>query len=91
MAGTRIGQWVPPAAMFAVCVPLLHFPPAMLPVSWECGPGYHKPLFGRCVPDPGVPLLRYNRYAVSHSARQRRGHLPTPLRSMAPWGPTVHG
>ena len=76
--------------MYAVAMPLLHLPPAATAVSWDCGPGYHKPMFGRCVPDQGVPLYRTNRYAAAHGTQHSHARL-MPLRSMAPWGPNVRG
>ena len=88
MAGGNRGQWARHFAVLAIGLPLAHLPPSVTPVSWECGPGYHKPLFGRCVPDPGVPLLRLGRYTTTRHTRHAR--LPAPIRSMGPWGPTLH-
>ena len=75
--------------MLAVGMPLIHFTPPAQTVSWDCGPGYHKPRFGRCVPDIGVPLYRRDRYSLAHTARHARS-LP-PIRSFGPWGPRVNG
>ncbi len=75
--------------MLAVGMPLLHVAPSASLASWECGPGYHKPTFGRCVPDIGVPLRRLGRYSAVHTARHARS-LP-PIRSLGPWGPRVNG
>ena len=91
MARTGTGQWARRAAVLAVGLPLTHLPTGFVPASWECGPGYHKPLFGRCVPDPGIPLYQRSRYASGHGERRAHARLPTPIRSMAPWGPSVRG
>ncbi|WP_408837463.1 GCG_CRPN prefix-to-repeats domain-containing protein [Acidisphaera sp. L21] len=66
----------------------MHLAPLAQQVSWDCGPGYHKPLFGRCVPDSGVALVQRSRYAADHFTRPQR-RLPAPIRSMGPWGPRV--
>ena len=85
MAGPQAGQWARRVGMLAVGLPLTYASAGVVPVSWDCGPGYHKPRFGRCVPDAGVPLYRSSRY----SAGRAHGRLPAPLRSMAPWGPNL--
>jgi hypothetical protein len=90
MASGAAGQWSRPFAVLAMLgLPLAHLAaPAQL-VSWECGPGYHKPTFGRCVPDIGVPLARRGRYSLVRTAHHGRS-LP-PIRSLGPWGPHVNG
>jgi hypothetical protein len=90
MASAATGQWSTRCAVLAVLgLPLAHVPSITQLVSWECGPGYHKPRFGRCVPDIGVPLVRRGRYSLVHTGHHARS-LP-PIRSMGPWGPRVNG
>ncbi len=89
MAGPDKRQWARQAALLAVGLPLVHVPVVLQPVSWDCGPGYHKPRFGRCVPDPGISLSRSSRDAVGRADRPMHGRLPAPIRAMAPWGPTL--
>ena len=91
MAGPGIRQWARHAALLAIGLPLMQMPSAFLPVSWECGPGYHKPLFGRCVPDAGISLYRSSHMVAGRADRRGHGRLPAPIRSMGPWGPSVRG